>query len=92
MRPSDADDVGEERVLGAVEVLDELADAVLVLEFVRLAGALVGDENILRAGGEEGKLLQPLVKDVVAELVSGKICDRGRSWILVPCVRFCRVA
>ncbi len=44
----DADDVGEERIFGAVEVLDELDDSVLVLEFIRLAGAFVGDEDSRR--------------------------------------------
>ena len=41
----DADHVGEERIFRAVQVFDELDDAVLVLELVRLAGALVGNQD-----------------------------------------------
>ena len=67
----DADHVGEQRIFGAVQVFDELDDAVLVLELVRLAAALVGNEDP-RAGGEKGELLQPLVEDVVAEFRVGE--------------------
>ena len=71
MRPSMPITSGEEGVFGAVQVFDEFDDAVLVLEFVRLAGAFVGDQDP-RPGREEGQLLQPLVQHVVAELRVGE--------------------
>ncbi len=67
----DTDHVGREGRFGAVEMLDELDDAVGVLEVVRLAGALVRDENP-RPRCEEGQLLQPLVEHVVAEARVGE--------------------
>ncbi len=67
----DADHVGEQGIFRAVQVFDELDDAVLVLELVRLAAALVGNQDPC-AGGEEGELLQPLVEDVVAEFRVGE--------------------
>ena len=63
----DVEDVGVDRLAGAVEVLDVLAEAVVVLEGLVLAGALVGDGDP-HALVEEGELLHPLDERGVGEL------------------------
>ena len=59
------------RLAGAIEVLDELEDAALVMEFVVVAGSLVAEDD-LHAAVEEGQLLQAAVERVVDELGVGK--------------------
>ena len=44
----DVDHVGVDRLAGAVEVLDELEDAALVLERVAVAGPLVAEDDLAR--------------------------------------------
>jgi hypothetical protein len=56
-----------ERVAGAVHVLDERDDAALVVEVVRLGGALVLDHDA-NAGVQERELPEPLRQRVEAEL------------------------
>jgi len=70
-------------------VLDELADAPLVLELVRLAGALVGDGDA-HPGVEERELAQPLAEDleVVLPLAENDRvrleADRGAAKLSIP--------
>ena len=67
----DVDDVFVGRLAGAVEVLDELEDAALVVERFAVAGALVAEDD-LHAAVEERQLLQAAVEDVVLELGVGE--------------------
>ena len=46
----DVDDVGMQRLAGAVQVLDEFDDAALVVKFVVVAGALVVEDRSSRRG------------------------------------------
>ena len=63
----DVDHVAVDGLAGAVQVADELDDAVVVLEGLALAVAEVLEDD-LHAAVEEGQLLQPLVEHVVVEL------------------------
>ena len=63
----DVQDVGVDRLAGAVEVLDVFAEAVVVLERFLFAGAVVGDGDP-HALVEEGELLHALLQRGVDEL------------------------
>ena len=63
----DVEDVGVDRLAGAVEVLDVFAEAVVVLERFLFAGAVVGDGDA-HALVEEGELLHALLQRGVDEL------------------------
>ena len=63
----DVDDVGVDRLAGAVQVLDELEEAAFVVERFVFAGAVVG-EGDADAVVQEGQLLQALVERGVDEL------------------------
>ena len=67
----DVDDVVVGRLAGAVQVLDELEDAALVVERLAVAGALVAEDD-LHAAVEEGQFLQAAVEDVVLEVGVGE--------------------
>ncbi len=60
-----------DRLAGAVQVLDELPDAVVVLERFPFAGAVVGDGDS-HAAVEEGQFLQAVVQRGVVELGVGE--------------------
>ena len=67
----DVDDVFVGRLAGAVEMLDELDDAALVVERFAVAGAIVAEDDF-HAAVEEGQLLQAAVEDVVLEVGVGE--------------------
>ncbi len=72
------------RLLRLVQVLDELADATLVLEdLVAPAVALVGERDE-EPGVQERELAQPAREDVVLNSVVVKIVGSGLKVIFVP--------
>ncbi len=64
----EVDDLAVERVLGLVQVLDEVRDAALVEELDLAALAALVDQLDLQAAGEEGGLAQALGEDLEVEL------------------------
>ncbi len=76
-RGLDVDDVGVDGFAGAVEVLDELDDAALVVEALALAGALVVEDDA-HAAVQEGQLLQAACAGCCSRTWwSPKICRVG---------------